>query len=46
MSRDREEEMLAVARLWEERFGEPPPILTDPDLMRSIMDGPEREAAA
>jgi len=45
MSRDHEEEMLAVARLWEERFGEPPPILTDPDLMRAIMNGTYDEAA-
>ena len=37
--------MLAVARLWEERFGEPPPILTDPDLMRAIMNGTYDEAA-
>lgn len=37
MSRDHEEEVLAVVQLWEERFGEPPPILTDPELMWRVL---------
>ena len=45
MTRDHDEEILALARLWEQRFGEPPPILTDAELMRSVMDGTYDEAA-
>lgn len=26
-----------IAAIWFERFGQPPPILTDPELMLSVM---------
>jgi hypothetical protein len=31
------EEQRRMAELWRERFGEPPPILTDVELMRSVL---------
>jgi len=44
MSRDQDDDVQAVARLWEERFGEPPPIL-DRDLMWAIMADPHGGSA-
>ena len=44
MSHDENEEVRLIAALWLERFGEPPAMLTDADLMwrvlRSMSDGP------
>ena len=44
MSRDENEEVRLIAALWLERFGEPPAMLTDADLMwrvlRSMSEGP------
>jgi len=28
----------SIVERWIERFGEPPPIRTDPDLMRSVLE--------
>ena len=43
MSHDENEEVRLIAALWLERFGEPPAILTDADLMwrvlRSMSEG-------
>lgn len=37
MSRDENEEIRLIAALWLERFGEPPAMLTDADLMWSVL---------
>lgn len=39
-----DDEIQRVAALWLERFGEPPPILTDPALMLRILDSMSAEA--
>jgi hypothetical protein len=37
MSREPNEEFRLITELWLQRFGEPPPILTDADLMWQVM---------
>jgi hypothetical protein len=37
MSRDTSEELQTIIDIWQERFGEPPPIITDADLMWQVM---------
>jgi hypothetical protein len=37
MRAELDDELRHVTELWRERFGEPPPILTDVDLMRSVL---------
>ena len=48
MSHDENEEVRLIAALWLERFGEPPAMLTDADLMwrvlRSMSEGQAVEA--
>lgn len=34
-----------IERRWRERFGEPPSLLTDPDLMLRILEAEERKLA-
>lgn len=34
-----------IERRWRERFGQPPSLLTDPDLMLRILEADERKAA-
>ncbi len=46
MSREESEELRLIAALWQDRFGEPPPIITDADLMLQVLhsasiDAPE-----
>lgn len=47
MSHDENEEVRLIAALWLERFGEPPAMLTDAELMwrilRSMSEGPSPE---
>ena len=35
-----------IERRWRERFGQPPSLLTDPDLMLRILEAEERKASA
>jgi hypothetical protein len=48
MSEEIDREVLRLAWLWVQRFGEPPPILTEPELMRRVLEAcpPGLEAAA
>ena len=48
MPEEIDREILRLAWLWVLRFGEPPPILTDPATMRQALEacGPGLEAAA
>ena len=34
-----------IERRWRERFGQPPSLLTDPDLMLRILEAEERKAS-
>jgi hypothetical protein len=34
-----------IERRWRERFGEPPSLLTDPDLMLRILEAEERKVS-
>lgn len=47
MSHEENEEVRLIAALWLERFGEPPAMLTDAELMwrilRSMSEGPPPE---
>lgn len=50
MSHDENEEIRLIAALWLERFGEPPAMLTDPELMwrvlRSMSEGRPEQGPA
>lgn len=36
--------LATIERRWREHFGEPPSLLTDPNLMRRILDEEERKS--
>ncbi|HYE44387.1 MAG TPA: hypothetical protein VEA44_01305 [Caulobacter sp.] len=44
----RQRKLKSVERLWRERFGEPPSLRTDPDLMLRILEasGPKAKPPA
>jgi hypothetical protein len=44
MTLDHDGEMGRLTQLWAERFGEPPPIIAEPELMRRVLDQMESQA--
>ena len=44
MPQVQDDEVQQIAALWVERFGEPPPILTDAALMLRILDSMSADA--
>ncbi|MES2724728.1 MAG: hypothetical protein V4656_16375 [Pseudomonadota bacterium] len=38
MADESDPELLRLAHIWETRFGEPPPIVTDAEMIRRVLD--------
>ncbi|WP_340644225.1 hypothetical protein [Phenylobacterium sp.] len=38
MADESDSELLRLAFIWHRRFGEPPPILTDAEMIRRVLD--------
>ena len=38
MADDSDPELLRLARIWRDRYGEPPPIVTDAEMIRRVLD--------
>lgn len=49
MADEPDPELLRLACIWRDRFGEPPPIVTDAEMIRRVLDSlppePAREDA-
>ena len=50
MAHESDHELLRLAFIWHTRFGEPPPIITDVEMIRRVLDSlppdPAKEDAA
>lgn len=50
MADESDPELLRLACIWRDRFGEPPPIVTDAEMIRRVLDSlppdPVEEKAA
>ena len=44
MSHEKSEELRLIAALWQDRYGEPLPIITDVDLMLQVLHSASAEA--
>ena len=38
MADESDSELLRLAHIWQMRFGEPPPIVTDAEMIRRVLD--------
>lgn len=38
MADESDPELLRLAHIWKQRFGEPPPIVTDAEMIRRVLD--------
>ncbi|MDO8325016.1 MAG: hypothetical protein Q7T23_19005 [Phenylobacterium sp.] len=38
MADESDPELLRLAHIWQMRFGEPPPIVTDAEMIRRVLD--------
>lgn len=45
MADESDPELLSLACIWRKRFGEPPPIVTDAEMIRRVLDSLPPETA-